>query len=904
MSAPLAWVRATGADDGTGGELARILGAEARLEHLRYKPGYSLLARVVPADDGPPSWFALFAPEARDKVSKLRRGAKKSGIPLIDIPMPGHPDVTLLSGPIGADLRLRRRLRAVRGLVDREGTPQGEVLAYNPWKRIVQVVDSPRVDGDVAADGEVIAKVSAASATEADDAVARVLADLAVQGVPVLEPVAVPTPGTQLLPYVRGGDLARLLEGASAAGVPAAEVTAASDVATEVSTAGVSAGRVPTDGESAGTDCDRTALLAETGEALALLHGADRARVERSLGEAGPLRTVDASARLTGARNAVVTAAPHLQTMFDRVAGAVADAWEDTDPVLLHGDFSADQVLVGDRILLNDLDRVCVGAAGFDLGSFAAVELLADRAHTIDPFITAYAQVSGESPVGVYGWTALHVLLRCTDPVRDLMPGHIDEVARRIELAEDLVDGAGSPRAAGRRSAGKTARRVSSRPLLPPTLVTPAGELDVGRAWPAPDGTQRFEGRDADGRLRAGTLSADGDVTVLPFATDDRLPGLSAAGLGRSAAGLQGGELLVHRAGRRAVVHRGAADGAQGDAVADGAQGDVAADGTQGDTAAGGAHEGVVFVKHLRSAKVVPVVEATRTAGRLARAVGFNAPEVVTADAHSLTVTAVPGVPLLDLAQEKDPGAWRAAWETWRDQWPRLVRSAPPVQSGPDQVLGDGLGGGPVGGPVDELDDGPGAGPGSGPGTRTLSVHDGDSEAEVVATWTRNLLDFDPLGWDDDRSGRALKRAYLAATEDVEVALREGARHTSKRAGRGPTAGRGIAHRDLHDGQMLVDPATGALGLLDFDTLAYAEPELDLGNLISHMRLRHRQGALGLRARNIALAAIDRAADTMELDENRLRVYTRASALRLVGVYAFRPQWRDLARELCDSLVR
>ncbi|GAA4515436.1 phosphotransferase [Brevibacterium yomogidense] len=867
MSAPLAWVRATGSADGTGGELAQILGAEARLEHLRYKPGYSLLARVVPTDNGPPSWFALFAPEARDKVSKLRRGAKKSGIPLIDIPMPRHPEVTLLSGPIGADLRLRRRLRAVRGLVDRAGTPKGQVLAYNPWKRIVQVVDSPRVDGDVAADGEVIAKVSAGWAAEADDAVARVLADLAVQGVPVLEPVAVPTPGTQLLPYVRGGDLARLLEGASAAGAPAAEVL----------TDGTSVGGVSMDGAR-----DRTALLAETGEALALLHGAGRARVERALGDSGPLRTVDAAARLAGARNAVATAAPHLRNAFDRVADAVADAWEDTGPVLLHGDFSTDQVLVGDRILLNDLDRVCVGAAGFDLGSFAAVELLADRAHTIDPFITAYAQVSGQSPVGVYGWTALHVLLRCTDPVRDLMPGHIDEVARRIELAEDLVDGAGSPRAAGRRSARGTARRMSSRPLLPPTLVTPAGELDVARAWPAADGTQRFEGRDADGRLRAGTLSADGDVAVLPFATDDRLPGLSAAGLGLSTAGLQCGELLVHRVGRRAVVRRAAADG------------------MQGDTATDGAHEGAAFVKHVRSAKVVPVVEATKIAGRLARAVGFSAPEVVTADAHSLTVTAVPGVPLLDVAQEKDLGAWRAAWETWRDQWPRLVRSAPSVQSGPDQL--------PDGGPVDGPGDGPGEVPTDGPGARPragmLGVHDGDSEAEVVATWTRHLLDFDPLGWDDDRSGRALKRAYLAATEDVEIALREGARHTSKRAGRGPTAGRGIAHRDLHDGQMLVDPATGALGLLDFDTLAYAEPELDLGNLISHMRLRHRQGALGLRARNIALAAIDRAADTMELDENRLRVYTRASALRLVGVYAFRPQWRDLARELCESLVR
>ena len=42
-----------------------------------------------------------------------------------------------------------------------------------------------------------------------------------------------------------------------------------------------------------------------------------------------------------------------------------------------------------------------------------------------------------------------------------------------------------------------------------------------------------------------------------------------------------------------------------------------------------------------------------------------------------------------------------------------------------------------------------------------------------------------------------------------------------------------LAHRDLHDGQFLVDG--GTIALLDFDLLARAEPELDVANLLEHV---------------------------------------------------------------------
>ena len=343
-------------------------------------------------------------------------------------------------------------------------------------------------------------------------------------------------------------------------------------------------------------------------------------------------------------------------------------------------------------------------------------------------------------------------------------------------------------------------------------METADGIVDVGRAWPSADGTQLFEGRDEAGRLRAGTFDEDGRITLLPHAADERLPGLR-----------PGGELLVHRAGRRAVV-RETADDAPG---------------------------GLVYVKHLRPKKVARVAEASETAGRLARAAGFTAPEVLTTDQHSLTLSSAPGAPVGDLAARADLTAWQEMWEAWLESWPRLVRS--------------------TGGAAD--------------------VHDADAEAEVVATWTRHLTDYDPLGWCDSPAGRSMRRQYFAAADDVAFALR-------KRNG-----GLGISHRDLHDGQMLFDRESGALSLLDFDTLAYAEPELDLGNLIAHMRLRHHQGLMGEQARDIALAAVDRAAGFLDADEARLEVYTRASALRLVGVYAFRPRWRAVAQSWCDGLV-
>lgn len=99
-------------------------------------------------------------------------------------------------------------------------------------------------------------------------------------------------------------------------------------------------------------------------------------------------------------------------------------------------------------------------------------------------------------------------------------------------------------------------------------------------------------------------------------------------------------------------------------------------------------------------------------------------------------------------------------------------------------------------------------------------------------------------------------------------------------------------HRDLHDGQLLLEPDdqgrfhAAGVGLLDFDLLAAGDPALDLGNLIEHLWLRSRQGVLA-----DPVAATEALLDGYRPDpgmRDRLPGYRALAARRLAAVYAFR----------------
>ena len=107
-------------------------------------------------------------------------------------------------------------------------------------------------------------------------------------------------------------------------------------------------------------------------------------------------------------------------------------------------------------------------------------------------------------------------------------------------------------------------------------------------------------------------------------------------------------------------------------------------------------------------------------------------------------------------------------------------------------------------------------------------------------------------------------------------------------------------HRDLHDGQLMV--VGGRLVLLDFDLACVADPALDPANLIAHLKLRELQGLAGATD-----ASVDRCGrellDGLGRDgepdfARRLRFYQGAAFLRLALVYALRPPWAHLSREL------
>lgn len=158
----------------------------------------------------------------------------------------------------------------------------------------------------------------------------------------------------------------------------------------------------------------------------------------------------------------------------------------------------------------------------------------------------------------------------------------------------------------------------------------------IARAWPGglrDDGDRIvFEGRDLDGALRAGYLDRGphGDrVKVLASATDPKLPALGAV------AG--SGQLLVHRAGKRAVVRTP-----------------------------------TVFVKVVRAGRAADVATRSRVAAELAAAAGMAAPEVLGATDDTVEFASLPGIALHDLSDSVD---WTDAWAAWAQAWPALART-------------------------------------------------------------------------------------------------------------------------------------------------------------------------------------------------------------------------------------
>lgn len=112
----------------------------------------------------------------------------------------------------------------------------------------------------------------------------------------------------------------------------------------------------------------------------------------------------------------------------------------------------------------------------------------------------------------------------------------------------------------------------------------------------------------------------------------------------------------------------------------------------------------------------------------------------------------------------------------------------------------------------------------------------------------------------------------------------------------------GVAHRDLHDKQVLIDGARGAL--IDLDLCARAPVGLDRGNILAHIRLRALQG-LALPWREIAMGV---ARPNGQTPDPKLCVWTAATLTRLGLIYCRRLRrpglLEDLFRSANDALHR
>lgn len=554
--------------------LSELVGTPLRVTRLRPKPGVSCVGALVTTDGTPWGWVRTLSGPARAKADKGRAAATLAG------PGAEHGEATLPGsgtlvqwGTVPSDPRLGRY--AARLPLDEAAV----VLRHNPLRRLV------------VRQGNVVHRVTASPHRRRLTEVTRALA---AAGVPLVTPVrgvAVRSSHVTTWPWVEGRDAAGL---------------------------------------------DDPLVLTRAGAGLARLHATPPPRPgdeDPSAAWLAPRGWADA----VGAAGASVT---HLGLLglpdLERWAGAVLDRLRSAvppagEPVVSHGDLSPDQFLVTPdrRVLLTDLDRAAVAPRELDLASLLATCLL-DGSQAWVPVLEGYAEAARlpELPDVPGAWVAAALLARVLEPWRMQVDGWAAATARLLGLAQGLL--------ADRPARGGSACGGSVGP--PPGPVVPPGRVPevvddgtdvvrVDRAWPGRvrDGIPEVvvEGRDAAGRLRAGTWSS-GRARLLPPGVDPALPGLAGTD----------GELVVHRAGRRAVLRRAGS-----------------------------------YAKVVRPGRGADLVRSAEVGHRLAVAAGLGAPRVLRATDDVVELSVVPGRPLHELA---DGSGWTVAWGRWAEAWARL----------------------------------------------------------------------------------------------------------------------------------------------------------------------------------------------------------------------------------------
>ncbi|GLY16975.1 hypothetical protein Kisp01_39900 [Kineosporia sp. NBRC 101677] len=360
--------------------LDSAVGASAvRRKYLRYKPGTAMVVTVSAGNEELVVWH--WAEPGRPKLEKLCRKAPEGSILYVD-----HAHRLVLSMP-AADRHLPG-LRALESgwlpdwVVLKPGPVTLKALSYKPRRRWV---------GSVACAGEPMALLRVYPPPELPRFVAAART-LAGTGAPV--------------PVLRGVDEALGVAGFE--WVPGAPLSLPASVG------------------------EYRAL----GEALAELHGSGTGVGGLSVGQ-----------RIEDLRETLRLASwlmPSLAGRLDAVGRvSVRSLAGRKGSATLHGDLSADQIVLGPDGSLNliDLDRVRTGDPAEDFGCLGASGLLQGLSgfEVLDEVVAGYG--SAVDPWAVQAWTLYHLLVRSTDAFRACEPDWPQRLTRAVELAEEMGQG-------------------------------------------------------------------------------------------------------------------------------------------------------------------------------------------------------------------------------------------------------------------------------------------------------------------------------------------------------------------------------------------------------------------------------------------------------------------------------
>ena len=408
--------------------LSSLLGETVRVTRVRYKPRTSLLVAFRRIRNGAFDYGWAMTRTRTGNAKLLRReltSRSRGGDIRVLRPDPRQDDNLVAVGGFEDDWVLYGNLLWLREHgMERLGLPQrpgallagaGSVLRYKPERRLVLFVQN--------SGAPVVIKAAATPAGAEQEA--DFLERLNLHGVPHLPQL---------------GDAECLEHGISACAAWGG-------------------------GDLAGLDDDSGAVSA--GEALARLHGIPL----RGFPPGPDVWRDDIAAQLGATRSMVAQLLPALEEPARRVeaelrARLLTDGAA-SKYVLVHGDFSADQVLVGgSEVRLIDFDRARTGVAEADLGSFAAAEEAvhaggaggsgsasseaggsggAGGAAPAGGPKTAglsegYARAGGRfTEAGVDAWAAFRLFNSSVDPFRDRSPEWAADMSWHLRRAKDLI---------------------------------------------------------------------------------------------------------------------------------------------------------------------------------------------------------------------------------------------------------------------------------------------------------------------------------------------------------------------------------------------------------------------------------------------------------------------------------